>query len=103
MDNAITLPLPAELTIYGAGETRHALAAWIAAAPAGTQHWVLDGHAVAETDAAGVQLLLSLGRSAAAADATLVLAQPSATLRAALRTLGADTLLRLEPATEHLA
>ena len=98
--NAITLPLPGELSIYTAGETRHALAAWIAQAPAGTKHWMLDGHAVAEADAAGVQLLLSLARSAATAGATLRLSQPSAALRTALCTLGADALLAVEPATE---
>ncbi len=101
MTTTLTMTLPHELTIYTAGETRHALAQWIAAAPADTRSWVLDGRAVAEADAAGVQMLMALVRSAAAAGTSLRVQGASDVLRDACRRLGIDVLLGLEPlATE---
>ena len=101
MTTTLTMTLPHELTIYTAGETRHALAQSIAAAPADTPTWVLDGRAVAEADAAGVQMLMALVRSAAAAGTSLRVEGTSDVLRDACRRLGIDVLLGLEPlATE---
>ncbi len=102
MTTTLTMALPRELTIYTAGETRHALAQWIAAAPADTRTWVLDGHAVAEADAAGAQMLMALVRSAAAAGTGLRVDAASDALHDACRRLGIDVLLGLDqPHAEH--
>jgi anti-anti-sigma factor len=55
---AAVLALPAELSIYTAGELHPAWRAW---AEAGGQ--CVDGTAVDQVDAAGLQLLLALARS----------------------------------------
>ncbi|MFM2067895.1 MAG: hypothetical protein RLZZ584_2804 [Pseudomonadota bacterium] len=52
--------LPGELTIYTAAETRLALLDWLAGAPADTALGV-SADQVLDVDAAGVQLLCSLG------------------------------------------
>jgi anti-anti-sigma regulatory factor len=83
--------LPAELTIYAAGELR---ARWLAALDAtadGETLWV-DASGVAEVDGAGVQLLVSLSRHLAARDRVLRLESPSDALRDACTTLGAGVL-----------
>jgi anti-anti-sigma regulatory factor len=82
------LRLPRELTIYTVGETRHALMTWIAALGEGAGHWRLDAAGVEEADAAGVQLLLALSRSASAVGATLHLDAPSDALCRASAQLG---------------
>lgn len=85
--------LPRELTIHTAADTHRALLAWVAGL-GDTPAWCVDASPVDETDAAGVQLLLSLSRSAAQAQATLQLETPSDVLERACRTLGvAGTLL----------
>ena len=85
--------LPRELTIHTAADTHRALLAWVAGR-ADTPVWQVDASPIDETDAAGVQLLLSLARSAAQARAALHLASPSPALQRACRTLGvADALL----------
>jgi anti-anti-sigma regulatory factor len=86
-------PLPRELTIHTAADTHRALLAWVAGL-GDTPLWQVDASPVDETDAAGVQLLLSLSRSAAQARAELRLDAPSPALQQACRTLGvAATLL----------
>lgn len=85
-------PLPAELTIYAASELR---ARWLAAIDAepGEIDCTVDASAVAEVDAAGVQLLLSLSRTLAARERALRLERPSARLTEACATLGLGHLL----------
>jgi anti-anti-sigma regulatory factor len=84
--------LPAELTIYTLGELHAICLAWMdAGAAAGSLR--VDASAVAEVDAAGVQLLLSLSNALAARGADLELAAPSDTLRAACSALGTERLL----------
>ncbi|MEI2679700.1 MAG: STAS domain-containing protein [Burkholderiaceae bacterium] len=68
-----TLSLPAELTIYTVGELRPQWLSWLAGfadddAPADAS---VDGSAVDQIDAAGVQLLMALSRSLAAAQRSL--------------------------------
>ena len=94
--------LPRELTIHTAADTHRALLAWVAGldeAPA----WHVDASPVDDTDAAGVQLLLSLLRSAAQARATLRIETPSPVLERACRTLGVASLLLDSPAQESRA
>ncbi|MBL0092924.1 MAG: STAS domain-containing protein [Piscinibacter sp.] len=85
--------LPRELTIHTAADTHRALLAWVAGL-GDARAWHVDASPVDETDGAGVQLLLSLSRSAAQAQATLHIETPSPALARACRTLGvAGTLL----------
>lgn len=84
--------LPRELTIHTAADTHRALLAWVAGLGE-TPAWHVDGSPVDDTDAAGVQLLLSLSRSAALAQATLHIETPSPVLERACRTLGVAGLL----------
>ena len=95
-------PLPRELTIHTAADTHRALLSWVTGlgeAPA----WHVDASPVEDTDAAGVQLLLSLSRSAAQAQATLRIETPSPVLERACRTLGVANLLLDTPAHESRA
>ncbi len=85
-------PLPAELTIYAASELRAHWLAAIDAAPVEID-CTIDASAVAEIDAAGVQLLLSLSRTLAARERTLRLERPSTRLADACATLGLGHLL----------
>ena len=90
MDTDITLP--AELTIYTAAQTRQAWLGALASPRDGTLR--VDAAKVAEVDAAGLQLLLSLRRSMAAQRQSLCLRQPSAALVGACRRAGlCDVLL----------
>ncbi len=84
--------LPRELTIHTAADTHRALLAWVAGLGE-TPAWHVDASPVEDTDAAGVQLLLSLSRSAAQAQATLRIETPSPVLERACRTLGVASLL----------
>lgn len=85
------LALPPELTIYTAAETR---AAWLAALAApGEGTLAVQAGAVAEVDAAGVQLLASLARTLEAQQRTLQLVEPSAALVGACERLGLSALL----------
>lgn len=90
------LRLPAELTIFTASETRSAWLGWLADAQ---QHGdadtlcLVEAEDVAEVDAAGVQLLVSLARSLAGQQRRLQLQAPSEVLRKACTTLGVHTLL----------
>ena len=84
--------LPAERSIYTLGELHPSCLAWMDAG-ATCDSLRVDASAVAEVDAAGVQLLLSLSNALAARGADLELAAPSDTLRAACSALGIERLL----------
>ena len=89
-----SLSLPEELTIYTIGQLRAGWLQWLAEsvpAAAGTTdegELRLDARAVAEVDAAGVQLLLSLSRSLARQHRSLRLVEPSRALASACAGLG---------------
>jgi len=92
--------LPPELTIYSAGSSRALFQEWVAKLPKGRRGSaavgapvLVDSSTVLEIDASGVQLLLSLSRSLAAANRTLKLDSPSNRLAAACHALGAASLL----------
>ena len=85
------LALPAELTIYTAGETRPQWLAWLAADDA--ESLQVDASGVTEVDAAGVQLLVALDRALAAQHRGLHLQGPSPALRGACERLGLTGLL----------
>ncbi|MDE1948702.1 MAG: STAS domain-containing protein [Burkholderiales bacterium] len=85
------LALPSELTIYTVGDLRPSWLAWMNAA--GGEPWRVDGAAVAEVDAAGVQMLVALAHSAAAEHQAFALENPSPALATACRTLGLQDLL----------
>jgi ABC-type transporter Mla MlaB component len=94
------LSLPAEVTIYTIGELQPL---WLnslreAARPeAGTaladDLFRVEAANVAEVDAAGVQLLMSLSHALARQHRQLQLVQPSAALASACQALGLPTLL----------
>jgi anti-anti-sigma regulatory factor len=86
------LRLPPELTIFVASELRAAWLEWLAVAADGADP-TLDGQAVEDVDAAGVQLLLSLVRSVQARQLDVRIEHPSDALRKACKTLGAAHLL----------
>ena len=94
--------LPRELTIHTAADTHRAMLAWVAGL-GDARAWFVDASPVDETDAAGVQLLLSLSRSAAQAQATLHIDTPSPVLERACRTLGVAGTLLHTPAEGRLA
>ena len=87
------LVLPAELTIYVVGELREPWQAWLEAALADGEDARIDGAAVEEIDAAGLQCLLALDRSLQARRLALRIEQPSDLLLQACRRLGASHLL----------
>ena len=80
--------LPAALTIYTVGEIQHALTAWLATLSPKTTVWRIDAAGVEEADAAGVQLLLAISRSASQVGARLRLEAPSLPLCRASEQLG---------------
>jgi ABC-type transporter Mla MlaB component len=94
-----TLALPQELTVYTIAEQRAIWRRWLADAEAELSDrpadaaFVVDASAVAEIDAAGVQLLLSLACSLAARHRALTLAAPSRALSVACAGLGVGTRL----------
>ncbi|KPF43246.1 hypothetical protein D621_19940 [beta proteobacterium AAP51] len=79
------LRLPAELTIYTAGELHPQWLAWLAASDTAA---AVEADAVDQVDAAGVQLLLALQRALAGSGRPLALHSPSAALQAACAALG---------------
>jgi len=102
------LRLPPELSIYTVREVRAQWLDWLAGPPAagpdgpgrtelGRPEQV-DGSAVAEIDAAGVQLLMSLAREIDAAGGALQLASPSSALAGACDVLGVLAYLTGKPA-----
>lgn len=87
---ASNLSLPAELTIYTVGELHPQWLAWLATqvgadVPADV---VVEGAAVDQVDAAGVQLLMALSRSLANAGRALSLVDASPVLTHACEVLG---------------
>jgi anti-anti-sigma regulatory factor len=86
------LVLPPELTIYTVGELRPQWLEWLDA-EAQDAHGAVDGSAVEQVDAAGVQLLLSLSRSLAQRQMALRIAPGSRCLGDALDILGLSTLV----------
>jgi anti-anti-sigma regulatory factor len=86
---SVTLVLPRELTIYTVGELRPAWLDWLHTPGNDT----VDGAAVDEADAAGLQMLLALRHALQAAERSLTLQQPSAALVAACTGLGMESLL----------
>ncbi len=89
-----SLALPAELTIYTAGETRPQWLAWLAADDAESLR--VDASAVTEVDAAGLQLVVALSRALEAQHRRLQLERPSPALRSACERLGLAILLEPE-------
>ena len=83
------LALPRELTIYTVGELRPLWLDWLH----DSANHCVDGAAVDEVDAAGVQLLLSLQHALQAADRPLQLLQPSTALAAACAALGLSSIV----------
>jgi len=86
------LVLPAEMSIYNVAELRAQWLAWLDAAPAEGPDCV-DASAVAEVDAAGLQLLLSLAAALERRRRSLQLLQPSTALQGACQALGMQSLL----------
>ena len=82
-DAAAPLTLPAELTIYSVGELHPAWLAWVAAGGR-----CVDGSAVDQVDAAGLQLLLSLAHSLEARGTPLQLSGASRVLEDGCAALG---------------
>lgn len=92
--------LPAELSIYALAGLRQE---WVQRLPkrapatrSGKREpspWPIDASRVAEVDAAGVQLLVSLSHALQARHRQLVLQQPSAALKQACARLGLDAWL----------
>jgi anti-anti-sigma regulatory factor len=81
------LALPEELTIYSVGALHSDWLAWLAVQ---RDEVVIDGGAVAQVDAAGVQLLASLLRSIEARELGWRVRGVGAALRDALHTLGLE-------------
>jgi ABC-type transporter Mla MlaB component len=79
------LRLPAELTIYTAGELHPHWLAWLATNEATS---AVEADAVDQVDAAGMQLLLALQRALAERGRPLALHSPSAALRDACAAMG---------------
>jgi ABC-type transporter Mla MlaB component len=102
------LVLPQELTIYTIAEQHPRCVAWLhdnASAAGGQAEEVVhvDASGVAEVDAAGVQLLLSLANALTLQHRTLRLDSPSAPLSSACAALGVAALLadaRMSGATQ---
>jgi anti-anti-sigma regulatory factor len=95
------LSLPGEVTIYTVAECRDLYLAWAAApAPdtAADEALRVDGSAVEDVDAAGLQLLLALANGLAREQRRLRLANPSEALGRACAMLGAAHLLADAPA-----
>ena len=84
--------LPVELNIYTAAETAQSLLRWFSEnRNQPNTPLSVDGHAVAEVDAAGLQLLLSLHNSCTTHALQWQLTQASQTLGAACTRLGIPT------------
>jgi ABC-type transporter Mla MlaB component len=84
--------LPAELNIYTAAETTQALLRWLQFAQSQQINLLqIDGRSVAEVDAAGLQILLSLHNTCSNHALAWQLHQPSQTLAAACTRLGIPT------------
>ena len=81
--------LPAELNIYTAAETAQAMTQWFTDnRDQQTAALTVDGQAVAEVDAAGLQLIAALHNTCKSHAVQWQLTQPSNTLGAACARLG---------------
>lgn len=82
---SVPFELPAELTIYGALETRDALLAWVTEHTGKSDHTLdISAKGVAEVDGSGLQLLAALSNM----DVSWRLVDTSAAFSEACRTLG---------------
>lgn len=95
-----TLALPDELTIYSVAETA---VAWRTHLDDSGEALVLDAAGLAEVDAAGVQLLVSLANALQQRGRALVLKAPPELLTVACTRLGAGFLLDAAPTPEAAA
>lgn len=95
------LTLPAELTIYSVGELRPQWLAWLNRCRADKNGAFVEAGAVAEVDAAGVQLLLSLARQMQAEQRPMTVLNASAALVTACGALGLSALLDTLRAEEY--
>jgi ABC-type transporter Mla MlaB component len=98
MQTAFTLPT--ELTIYTVGELRTQWLTWLSKADQATEEDAsdpcrIDGAAVHDVDAAGVQLLLSLSRALGQSQRALQIVNASQPLDAACGALGVAALLAM--------
>lgn len=87
------LVLTAEITIYVISDLRAAWLAWLDGLADDDAEVDVDGQAVEEVDAAGLQALLALSHSLQARQQRLRLHPASGTLRAACGQLGLSHLL----------
>ena len=87
------LVLPAEITIYVVSDLRAAWLAWMDGLADDEAEVAVDGQAVEEADAAGLQALLALSHSLQARHQRLRLHPASDTLRRACGRLGLAHLL----------
>lgn len=85
--DAMPRALPAELSIYSAADTHAHMLRWLDA-DRDTRVWSVHAGDVAQADAAGVQLLLSLSHSLHARGQQLHLEAASSALQQACRRLG---------------
>jgi anti-anti-sigma regulatory factor len=92
--------LPAELTIYTVGECMPFCLAWLRTDAHTALVLDVDASHVAEVDAAGIQLLISLANGLARRDSQLRLMAPSQALQNACAQLGAGFLLNDTPQLE---
>lgn len=104
---ALTAPLalPSEVTIYTVSELSSQWCRWVAdmrATQAG-EHWLADAGALEQVDAAGLQLLVALGHSVAAAGASLRLRAPSSMLWSGCQALGLGQWLEQHAVTIEAA
>lgn len=90
------LVLPAELTIYTVGELHPHWNLWAraAAAPSAGRVAQIRAQMVAEVDAAGLQLLLSLQRALSEGGRVLCISDPSSALSSACAGLGLSDWLK---------
>lgn len=93
-----TLALPAELTIYVLAELRPPWLDWLHRVCGGEAEVAVDGRAVQEIDAAGLQFLVAVARSLEAHHQRLHVDAPSPALAQGCRRIGAAWLL--EPHSE---
>ncbi len=98
--NAVTVTLPAELTIFTVAETRDALLAALARAADADAPLAVDAAAVIDVDGAGVQLLVALSRLCQRDERAWQLQAPGDALVTACDTLGLKDWLARHAAPE---
>ena len=89
---SMSFELPSELNIYTASDTAQSMRQWLTDnRNQQITHLTVDGHAVSEVDAAGLQLLVSLHNSCLSHAMHWQLSQSSNTLSAACARMGIPT------------